>query len=615
MPKNFNPRSTFFLTRMLNRPPPLPAILAFLVTGAIMAFISWQKWIDPIIDFGEQAYIPWRLAEGDVLYQDIYYYYGPLASYLNALLFKLWGPSLQVLVYFNLLLIAGLTGMIYHLFRRMGTPLSATLAGLGFLTISAFSQYLWMGNHNFVVSYVYDLTYGTFLGFLALFCFASYLEQKSPLRLWTIGLVTGLVFLTKIEIFLAVVVSTALGLTIALIYDGVTRLQWARNTFIFLSGILAPPGGLTLYLSGRMSWSEAWLWTAKPWSILLKGSIHTLPFYQKVMGMDTPGENLGKMVLTLVWILVGLSVLSAAHYWLEPRVSRKGSLSFLLSLLAAAGVGWALGATQLLQMMQPLPLITLGVGGFTLRSLLKQPHDEGARARNLLILVFSAFSFLMMLKIILNVHVYHYGAVLALPAVLLFFKVAVDELPQWLKTLSAPVQGLRPTMALLLVFFMAGHVGISFHYYGMKVFPITEGSDGMVGYHPRFTPRDVMFRYALEYLEEEMKAEDTLAVFPMGAMFNYLTRRKNPTPVLSFNPITHTFLEEAQAIHLLEKGRPTFILITFHDFMEFKSRFFGVDFGTELYAWIQENYKEIKTAGKHPVQDKQFGFLILAAKD
>ena len=65
-----------------------------------MTAISWQKWQDLIVDFGQQAYVPWQLAEGQVLYRDIFYIYGPLSAYTHALLFKIFGSGILVLAGF-----------------------------------------------------------------------------------------------------------------------------------------------------------------------------------------------------------------------------------------------------------------------------------------------------------------------------------------------------------------------------------------------------------------------------------------------------------------------------------------------------------------------------------
>ena len=90
--------------------------LTFILSLSGMIAMSWRKWPDLVIDFGEQVYIAWRLAEGEVLYRDIIYFYGPLSSYFHSLLFKIFGTGFMVLVVFNILLILFLTTLIYHFF-------------------------------------------------------------------------------------------------------------------------------------------------------------------------------------------------------------------------------------------------------------------------------------------------------------------------------------------------------------------------------------------------------------------------------------------------------------------------------------------------------------------
>jgi hypothetical protein len=83
-----------------------------------MAFWSWRKWPDIQIDFGQQLYIPWQLANGKLLHQDIVILHGPLSQYFNAFWFKLFGPSLTVIIFLNLFILAGMTAVIYMTIRR-----------------------------------------------------------------------------------------------------------------------------------------------------------------------------------------------------------------------------------------------------------------------------------------------------------------------------------------------------------------------------------------------------------------------------------------------------------------------------------------------------------------
>ena len=41
--------------------------IAVLIAGCGMLAWTWGAWPDPLVDFGREAYVAWRLAEGDAL--------------------------------------------------------------------------------------------------------------------------------------------------------------------------------------------------------------------------------------------------------------------------------------------------------------------------------------------------------------------------------------------------------------------------------------------------------------------------------------------------------------------------------------------------------------------
>ena len=53
--------------------------LCGVAVGAAMLAWTWGTWPDVLVDFGGELYVPWRLAEGDVLYRDVAYFTGPLS--------------------------------------------------------------------------------------------------------------------------------------------------------------------------------------------------------------------------------------------------------------------------------------------------------------------------------------------------------------------------------------------------------------------------------------------------------------------------------------------------------------------------------------------------------
>src|SRR5688500_13332285 len=146
-----------------------PLVVA--VVGISMCAWTWTSWPDPVVDFGRELYVPWRLSVGDVLYRDVVSYFnGPLSPYAHALLFKVFGPSLRVLVIFNLAVIALLVAMLYRLIARAAGHLAATAAGVVFFTLFAFAQYLTTGNFNYVCPYSYELTQGIALTLAMITC-------------------------------------------------------------------------------------------------------------------------------------------------------------------------------------------------------------------------------------------------------------------------------------------------------------------------------------------------------------------------------------------------------------------------------------------------------------
>jgi hypothetical protein len=50
----------------------------------LLAVVSWNRWIEPYVDTGRELMVPWRVAQGEALYRDVRFYYGPLAPWLAA---------------------------------------------------------------------------------------------------------------------------------------------------------------------------------------------------------------------------------------------------------------------------------------------------------------------------------------------------------------------------------------------------------------------------------------------------------------------------------------------------------------------------------------------------
>ena len=76
-----------------SKPQPLAAALPFAVF-ALLALVSWNRWLEPYVDSGRELMVPWRVSQGERLYRDVEFHHGPLAPFLGAASDRVFGRSL-----------------------------------------------------------------------------------------------------------------------------------------------------------------------------------------------------------------------------------------------------------------------------------------------------------------------------------------------------------------------------------------------------------------------------------------------------------------------------------------------------------------------------------------
>jgi hypothetical protein len=101
---------------MLDRRDCVGVGLALAALLAMTAW-SWGRLVEIQYDFGREVYIPWQLALGRRLHVDLVYYYGPLSPYLNALVFRLLGSGVQILMGINLIIVLLILILLYYINR------------------------------------------------------------------------------------------------------------------------------------------------------------------------------------------------------------------------------------------------------------------------------------------------------------------------------------------------------------------------------------------------------------------------------------------------------------------------------------------------------------------
>ena len=113
------------------------------------------------IDTGRELYISQQVAQGNVLYKDILNIYGPFAYQLNALLFLIFGESINTLYIFGIVNSFFILTSIYLLAKEfLNTKYSLLITIITMFSL-VFQTFLFNSN----ITYSYGLIYGlsTFL--------------------------------------------------------------------------------------------------------------------------------------------------------------------------------------------------------------------------------------------------------------------------------------------------------------------------------------------------------------------------------------------------------------------------------------------------------------------
>src|SRR5208337_3236250 len=127
------------------------------VVAITLAWSTWARWGDFQVDCGKELYAPTEILRGKLLYRDIWYPYGPLAPYVQALLIGVCGHSLNAFYVFGLAAAIGCALLLLDI----GTMLEGRAAGL-----TAALALLFMGFSPGIFNYVFPYCYGATMGLL-----------------------------------------------------------------------------------------------------------------------------------------------------------------------------------------------------------------------------------------------------------------------------------------------------------------------------------------------------------------------------------------------------------------------------------------------------------------
>lgn len=555
----------------------IPMGIAFI----LLSWMSWRKWPDPLIDFGQQLYVPWRLSRGAVLYHDVSYVYGCLSVCYHAVLFKIFGVSLNVLLVSNFLILIFLLLLIYRLFLKCSDTWTAATIGLA-LTVLAFGQFLDVGNYNYICPYSHEEFHGIVLAVVMMACLARWLQTGRKLPLALAGGCLGLVFLTKPEVFVGAVAP----FVVAMIFQWrrVSVLELAKALLLAAVCGLVPLAVFFVGFRSEMDSVDSMRAIFGAWVPLLHSNGLHVPIYQRNMGLDAPWFHVGRALIEFG----ALAVIVVLCSWRLTRPTLK-PLERVIFFALAGGVsinyGWQNSG-------HVLPLLVVIAAFLWWREWCSVLPEQ--RGRLIFPALWLAFSFSMLAKLGFNPRISHYGVFLAMPAFLSVIYLLLHLLPRFLERFGLASKTFR---AAILIFLLAGLARLTIQsalFYTDKDFTLGSGGDRIVTYDPKIDPTGAAMASAAAWIETHTAPTNTLAVLPEGVMLNYLTRRDNPTPYVVFAFEVWAFGEQTM-LAAYEKNPPDYILLIQRDSSEYGpagAEYFGLQkgYGFDVMQWVRRNY-------------------------
>lgn len=565
---------------------------AFLILGLLFIwhyYLSryWGRWGSINVDFGRELYIPWQITQGKLLYKDIAHINGPLSQYVNALIFSVFGASIDTIEIANLTVAAFVSIAIWKIVSTLTNNAVAILSLLVFSLMSVFSHDYDGGIFSFIAPYSHEITHGILIGLLGILQAYRYARRPSPVAAFVLGGIAGLSSLTKPEIALAVFASTSLGFILTIKYD-VSRSQDRLHHYLAMGIGLVLPFSLALAgLSFFMPIQEAWEGMTRMWRMTLHPDIIGNYFYKNVTGTLHLWHNIRTMAKAGAFFSAVLLYIIGGSFVARKLPRCGGALSVLLvsvvSLYSMSLVPFGERTTISIYWTTMLPPLALATSLYIL-----VVHKNFTNTSNYILLCsLCIFSTLLCFKIFLNARPFHYGNFLLVPSLILYCMALLYYIPSLFK--YKHVKRTVSCCALItLFFFIYPRVFASELQLKNKNTPI------------EYTDRSIFWDNRAEAVNEliialtsQPRELQSLAVLPEGSMINFITQKPNSTPFINMMPPEWTIFGKDNILAAYRSDPPDLICFISTSIISYGIESFENNYGAALVAFTEEHYTEI----------------------
>jgi hypothetical protein len=537
--------------------------------------IGWRKWGDLMVDAGREMELPARMAGGAVLYVDVRNLYGPLPAYLNAMLFRLFGIHVDVLIGAGLVSAAAMGITLYALSRRFLDSLPSAIVVITFFYSCAFAHLTPNAAFNFIIPYSYAATYGMLAASASLLFLVRHIQMDKDSSLVLSLLFGALAFLSKIEASFAVSCAHIVyGFGAIWQHRMSTRRSLAYGCAV--AGVVSVYGLLYLKV-GPGLWNDNIL--SATGSLKADTVRPILSYASWSMGLDDIVGSLKTIGVSC--ILLGLAASLALIGDLILRVDRRSSRTKIIILLVlgllACGVYSVISVTLPLRV---LPVLSVAVIVWLVVRYFRAPANRSAILAHL---VLWAFIVACLSRQLLRVMPEHYGFYLV-PVPIVGLAVALfNYFPALTSSESDNGLSYRIVAMGVLLGIAVGCYQLSAFEYARHIHRIDTARGSLVVQDERHS--------AIVRLLSELPRSYRAIVVPQGAGFVFLSGLAWNDGTFAYAPFDLTGSYSDEHLPTLWSKHPPDVVIYFRLMNSNDGTVeFGHGYGENAYNWLFSNY-------------------------
>jgi len=552
------------------------ALLALIAIWAALFRTTWATWGSLTVDSGHEMYVPTVLSEGKMLYRDVWFMYGPAASYLNSLLFRLFGVHLNVLYWAGSLSALGSAIFLYLTGMRLFSWLAGWSAG-AVLLLEAFHPTFFC----FPLPYSFNTVYACLIACLFLWLVVSASTSEVWGWIFVAGLAAAALLLLKLEFGVA----SYLTLGILILVRGVRQRSWSsigRDLAAILPGVIIC--GLVI----------RWMISIAGVDFILQENFMSWPtsYFMRVYGrfwlaqtgfsLSLPGfAEAAKLTLILLGFWQGVHLLLA---WkrTERRAIFLRSALFVATLAYLAIYVSSADVLRVLFFPQDMVLYVTVAGVAAFLFLWRQP--DLLRAPGFILL--AIFASLAAFRILLRMTPWDYAIYYNGPVVLAFLLLLRPLIQQVGNTRRAVL-----ATELLICLGCAAVPGL----YTRKVVSETAGwvplttERGTINVKPNLAEQ---YRAAIRFMKEKNSKGEAVLSVPEDTSLYFLSGTHCPTRIYSFNPgVIVPGKMMGEIVRDLERNNVRYLIWSNRLYPEYGVLRFGVDFDQKMGEYFTSHYR------------------------